>query len=207
MTVECPVCKQSVTPAPIMAGADGFFGAARFCPTPTGPMSRCETDLASCVGADGKRLMQAPTEQKPHELESSLQVRVGRYLDTLKPDVWWWRQSVGSAFARDGRQLFYGTPGMSDLVVCCRGMFLALELKSETGTQRPKQKEYEKHVRGAHGRYFLIRSVDEARAAVEATWGKAAKGASVKVYEAGIRHYQDEIEGLKTRIRMLGGEA
>jgi hypothetical protein len=167
VTVTCPACKQIVEPAPLERGAYGWRGAARFCPTRTGPLSRCETDLASVLLPDGTRLLQPPTEEREHELESSLLSRVCRWLNSQAPHVAWWRQSVGRAFRADGTALWYGTPGMADLLVLARGTFVAVELKSEKGRQQANQRKYEKQVQAAGGIYVLARDLETVKSAVE----------------------------------------
>lgn len=175
--VTCPACHQDVEPAPLLKGATGWKGAARFCPTQTGPMSRCQTDLASVLKPDGTRLLAPPTEARDHELESSLQHRVCKYLDSLAPEVRWWRQSVGKAYRQDGTELWYGTPGQGDLLLCVRGLYCELELKSATGRHQPNQKKHERIVEEAMGRYYLVRSLREAVTAVEEVVAAAQKPA------------------------------
>jgi hypothetical protein len=205
MGVTCPDCKQETTPGPLVRGGTGFFSSPRFCLNERAPMVRCECDLA------GRGVIKAPEEPRDAPLEKTVQERIEDYLSTLAPDVWFFRMIVGKAFQRDGRgnerPIFYGEPGVADIVVCARGLWLELEVKSATGRQRDTQRKHEKAIRAAHGRYYLVRSLDEARAAVEATLGLASKRGGIATYEAGVRYYQDQIEGLKDQIRKLGGVA
>lgn len=212
MTVLCPDCKRETTPGPLVTGATGFFGAPRFCLNEIAPMVRCEADLCNRRGPDGKQLLASPEEPRSAPLEITVQEQIEKYLKTLAPDVWFFRMIVGKAFQRDERTkrewpIFYGEAGVADVVVCCRGLWLELEVKSATGRQEVSQKKHEKAIRAAGARYYLVRSLEEARTAVEATLGQAQRRSSSPVYEAGIRHYQEQIEGLKAEIRRLGGFA
>jgi hypothetical protein len=76
-------------------------------------------------------------------------------------------------------------------------------VKSAKGTQRDTQRKHEKAIRAARGRYYVVRTLDEARAAVEATLGLASKGSSIGVYEAGVRYYQEQVEQWKSRALAL----
>jgi hypothetical protein len=208
VTVTCPACKQIVEPAPLERGAYGWRGAPRFCPTRTGPLSRCETDLASVLLPDGGRLLQPPEEPRAQPRELTIQERIEAYLETLSPEVWFHRMVVGQVERTDhktGRTwtINYGIVGGADILVCARGLWLELEVKSATGRQERSQKKHEASIRAAGGRYYLVRSVDEARAAVEATLGLASKGSSIPVYEAGVRYYQEQAEIWKARALEL----
>jgi hypothetical protein len=200
--VTCPDCKAPTEPGPLVRGGTGFFSAPRFCLREKAPFVRCECDLA------GRGVIAAPEEPREAPLEKTVQEQIESYLKTLSPDVWFFRMVVGKAFQRDertGRErpIFYGEPGVADIVVCARGLWLELEVKSAKGTQRDTQRKHEKAIRAARGRYYVVRTLDEARAAVEATLGLASKGSSIGVYEAGVRYYQEQVEQWKSRALAL----
>lgn len=50
-------------------------------------------------------------------------------------------------------------PGASDLIVIHFGIVLFVEVKTETGTQSSKQKEFEQRVILLGLKYFLVRSL------------------------------------------------
>lgn len=56
--------------------------------------------------------------------------------------------------------------GAADLFCCVAGRFLAIELKTPSGKQRPDQVRFEGDVSRAKGRYVVARSLDEVKAAV-----------------------------------------
>ena len=63
----------------------------------------------------------------------------------------------------------YGlAPGSSDLVGILDGRFIALEVKTPVGRLRPEQRLWLELVRSFGGFAAVVRSVDEARAAVAA---------------------------------------
>jgi len=57
----------------------------------------------------------------------------------------------------------YSTNGVADLLVCCQGKFIAMEVKSEKGIQSELQKLQQKKVISAGGMSVVVRSCDEAR--------------------------------------------
>ena len=52
-------------------------------------------------------------------------------------------------------------PGRSDLVLYYKGEAIMIELKNETGTQKPLQKKWEALVRKQGFSYVIIRSLEE----------------------------------------------
>ena len=52
--------------------------------------------------------------------------------------------------------------GVSDLIVCYRGRFVALETKDDTGVPSPLQNQFIKRVREAGGKAAVIRTVKQA---------------------------------------------
>jgi hypothetical protein len=87
-----------------------------------------------------------------------------------------WRNNVG--LASDGhRKIRFGLAvGSSDLIglLVPEGRFVALEVKSATGRATPEQERFLDLVRRSGGFAAVVRTVDEARAAVE----RARRGAS-----------------------------
>lgn len=51
--------------------------------------------------------------------------------------------------------------GQSDLIVCWRGRFVSIEIKTDEGQERPKQKEFRMRVFAAGGKAYVVRSVDD----------------------------------------------
>lgn len=95
-----------------------------------------------------------------------------------EPDLVLWRNNVGVAkFVKNGRQqtVAYGlAPGSADLVGILAGRFFALEVKTATGRASEEQRLWLNLVRTKGGFAAVVRSVDEARAAL----GRAREGAS-----------------------------
>lgn len=53
------------------------------------------------------------------------------------------------------------TLGVSDLVILRRGKMICLEVKSESGKQRPEQAQFEQDVKKNGGEYYLVRSIQD----------------------------------------------
>lgn len=120
-------------------------------------------------------------------LQAEIRLALGR-----DPSLVLWRNSTGTSVHLDPRTnrtttVRYGLAvGSADLVgvlACnvtigevqtCVGRFIALEIKTATGRVRPEQAQWLALVRSRGGFAAVVRSVDEARAAIE----RARAGAS-----------------------------
>lgn len=84
------------------------------------------------------------------------------------PDIVLWRNNVGMATLTDGTTLRYGLAvGSADLVGVCAGRFFALEVKGPKGRVSDEQKQWIALVRSKGGFAAVVRSVEDALAAVE----------------------------------------
>ena len=106
--------------------------------------------------------------------ESQIQDAIRLALGT-EPGLVLWRNNVGTAehwTERGVQRVRYGlAPGSADLVGLCItasgiGRFIALEIKTPTGRVAPEQVLWLALVRRTGGFAAVVRSVDEARAAV-----------------------------------------
>ena len=88
-------------------------------------------------------------------LEKDITASILRYLKTL-PSCFCWKQSGG----------LYGTAGLPDVICCINGMFVAFEVKTNTGRLSKLQAVTMKRIREAGGRAFKVTSVDEVKAAL-----------------------------------------
>lgn len=84
----------------------------------------------------------------------------------------WHTPNGGARDARDGAKMKkLGTrAGFPDLAFLHNGTFYALEVKSGVGQQRQNQLSWETHITNAGGFYEVVRSIDDARAAL-IKWG------------------------------------
>ena len=77
--------------------------------------------------------------------------------------------------ARQGKGRSYTSNGVSDIVVNLQiaemCFVIYMEVKNKKGLQRPSQFEFQKSIEALSGYYYIVRSVDEAEAAL-----KDAKG-------------------------------
>jgi hypothetical protein len=78
-----------------------------------------------------------------------------------------WRSNSGSLFLR-GRHINLGPLGCADisLVLPTHGTFVGLEVKSARGKIRPDQITYAKCLTDNGGKYFIVRSLEDAQNAV-----------------------------------------
>jgi hypothetical protein len=97
------------------------------------------------------------------------------------PTLVLWRNNVGIAEHWNGKgvdTVRYGlAPGSADFVgvLLPAGRFIALEIKSPTGRATPEQVNWLALVRRMGGFAAIVRSVDEARAAIERARGGASE--------------------------------
>jgi hypothetical protein len=83
------------------------------------------------------------------------------------PDLLIMRNEVGLFYTRDGRPVRIGSPGSPDLVASVSGVWLGLELKSETGRVSEDQARWHEAARQRGALVEVVRTVDEARTAIE----------------------------------------
>lgn len=53
------------------------------------------------------------------------------------------------------------------MILCYKGRYVGIEAKTSTGRQSPMQKIREREIDQSGGRYFVIRSLDELKSALE----------------------------------------
>lgn len=97
--------------------------------------------------------------------ESVIQSDILRWLKTT--GLMFWRSNSGSVFLH-GRHINLGPLGCADisLVLPTNGTFVGLEVKSAKGTIRKDQITYAAALVSQGGRYFIVRSVEDAKNAV-----------------------------------------
>jgi len=95
-----------------------------------------------------------------------------------------WRSNSGSLFLH-GRHINLGPLGCADisLVLPTHGTFVGMEVKSARGKLRPEQVKYAAGLTKTGAKYFVVRSVQEAKDAVasclgENTWEKMCESKS-----------------------------
>ena len=98
-------------------------------------------------------------------LEKEIQDQILIALGTM-PGMAIWRSAVGNGWVRrkDGfaPMRFGGMPGQADILGCYHGRFIAIEVKTATGRQRPEQRDWQHAIEMAGGVYILARSVADA---------------------------------------------
>lgn len=97
--------------------------------------------------------------------ESVIQGEILNWLETT--GLLYWRQNAGYTFAA-GRRIYLGPDGISDIVVVLppNGRFVGLEVKSANGSIRPDQKLFANKIQKSGGAYHIVRTLEQAKAAV-----------------------------------------
>lgn len=103
-------------------------------------------------------------------LEAVVQNAIRKALG-LEPGLILWRNNVGHVeyWKEDGSKVEFNyglETGSADLVGCLDGRFVALEVKRPGGVQSDEQIAWAERVRFNGGFYAVVKSVDEARAAI-----------------------------------------
>lgn len=109
---------------------------------------------------------------RENELQQQIRLELGH-----EPDLVLWRNAMGVGVTESGTKQRFGLAlGSSDLVgiLAPSGRFVALEVKTDRGRVRDEQKLFLDLVRGRGGFAAIVRSVDDALAAIE----RARAGAS-----------------------------
>jgi len=96
-------------------------------------------------------------------LESAIQLSICDYLK-LKQWFFWRQNTVGMYDAK--RETFRSLPkyarhGVSDILLVKDGILYALEVKRKGGKQSERQKEFQKDLEAAGGKYFLVESIED----------------------------------------------
>jgi Holliday junction resolvase len=98
-------------------------------------------------------------------LESSIMREIRVYL--TQQGYYWSNLPAGVVGHRQGDP---------DMVACIRGKYVALEGKTETGRQSPRQKEVERLIHQSGGIYAVVRSVEDVKYIVTTIENDALRG-------------------------------
>jgi len=109
------------------------------------------------------------------QLESTIQNAIRLALGE-EPDLVLWRLQPGGLSDATGRPIRCAPPGTADLCGILSlsvsghriGRWFSLEVKTRTGRVRPAQAQWGRLVRSFGGFYAVVRSVEDARAALAA---------------------------------------
>lgn len=99
--------------------------------------------------------------------ESGIQTAILHYLALLENQgkVYAFRNNSFRGFIqrRNGTKGFIknNKRGVPDIIMCYKGCFVGLEVKTEKGRQSQTQKEAEQAINEAGGYYYIVRSVDD----------------------------------------------
>lgn len=103
--------------------------------------------------------------------ESVIQAAIMTWLKTT--GLMFWRSNSGSLFLK-GRHINLGPIGCADisLVLPTHGTFVGMEVKSAKGRIRRDQIEYAAFLTSQGGKYFIVRSVEDAKNAIAQCLGE-----------------------------------
>ena len=91
--------------------------------------------------------------------EKEIQNQILDYLTSLHIGYFWQNDSVGIKGRRRANR--YRPNGVSDIIGCCGGRFVAIEVKTRTNKQQIDQRIFEEKIRFAGGIYILARSIED----------------------------------------------
>ena len=104
---------------------------------------------------------------KPCNPETQLRQDILGSIGAL-PGLMIWINKIGVAEVRSGGKITFGGPaGSADLIGCYYGTPVGLEIKTPTGRQSDVQRAWERAWSAVGGFYAVVRSPDEALAALE----------------------------------------
>ena len=89
-------------------------------------------------------------------LEKDIVAAIKRYLKTVE-GCFFWKEHGG----------MYGTAGIPDLILCYKGRFIGLEVKTADGVLTDLQKATIRKIHDCGGIAVVVRSVDEVKAVIE----------------------------------------
>ena len=78
-----------------------------------------------------------------------------------KRQIFFWRQNSGGFKTEKGHFYSMGIKGAPDIFAVIKGILYAFEIKDIKGKQNENQIEFEKNLKKAGGKYFVIRDIDE----------------------------------------------
>jgi len=96
-------------------------------------------------------------------LEREIQKTIIEYLTYLENlgKLYFFRAGSGAIKLDNGRYFKTGKPGLPDIIVLIKGMFIGLEVKTSNGKQSKIQKEAEENIKKNNGYYFIVRSIED----------------------------------------------
>jgi len=88
--------------------------------------------------------------------ESDIVAAIKRYLKTVE-GCFFWKEHGG----------MYGTAGIPDLILCYKGRFIGLEVKTDEGKPTKLQEATIRKIKACGGIAVVVRSVAEVKAIIE----------------------------------------
>ena len=93
-------------------------------------------------------------------LEKHIQKSIIDYLSYRK-DLYFIRSGSGLIKTEKGKYFKSGKPGCPDVIVCYKGRFIGLEIKTSKGKQSQIQKITESLIKECGGEYYIVKSLDD----------------------------------------------
>lgn len=92
--------------------------------------------------------------------ESVIQQEIMLAIQKAWPSAAIIRQNTGASKDHTGRLVRFGVKGAADLRIIINGLAVEVEVKTLKGVQSDAQKQYERAIQRAGGRYFLCRDAE-----------------------------------------------
>ena len=90
--------------------------------------------------------------------ETIIQKGILDYLGTV-PGIYFFRSSSGAVTTSTGRFFKSGKKGCPDISMVMKSVYYGLEVKNEKGRQSAVQKQAQKEIEEAGGKYYIVRSI------------------------------------------------
>ena len=98
-------------------------------------------------------------------LEKEIQKAILDWLGYNK--IFHYRNATTGIFMSNGRWKTSQSKGSPDIIAVIKGRYIGIEVKAESKKQSPAQKEFQKNLEKAGGKYILAYSMDEV---IHALW-------------------------------------
>lgn len=95
----------------------------------------------------------------PKPKESEIQRAILDYLELR--GIFHYRNNSGAFKRDDGHFYRFGAKGSPDIVCVVNGQYVGIEVKAPGGKQSEHQKEFQRRLKEAGGRYILAFTVDD----------------------------------------------
>lgn len=101
--------------------------------------------------------------------ESELEKKCLEFCQKYPTIAVWKIKAMGQKHTMGGKRFFKKSsiPGFPDLLICSKGKFIGVELKSIDGRQSQEQKLCQEKIENSEGKYYLVRDLENFKQLLE----------------------------------------